>query len=102
LVAVVAFFAGEPGLVVVGAGLGGETQKAIAVGADKVDGDDLVGVGPVFTISPVALAASLVEQEPAHGGPVPVDRERILRRLQAEEVSLDVLEGGFLLGEGGG
>ncbi len=74
----------EPAAVVVFAEFAGEAVEALAVGADLVDGNDLVGIGPVFAVGSVTAGAVGDEQRFALFRQQGIDRQGILRRLNTQ------------------
>ena len=72
-----------------------DAQRPRWVGADHVQRHDLAGIRPARAIVAVAAGTGLLENRLASFRAGGHDRQRILRRLEAQEVGLDVAEGRF-------
>src|SRR5207253_4676611 len=96
----VGFLMREPALVVVLAELVGEAVESRTVGPDNVKRNNLVWIGPILAVGPMTLRAGLTKDNFTLGSQAAVDRERVLRRLDREDIGANVGEGGLGLVEG--
>src|SRR5579884_835942 len=82
----------EPALGVVIAELPRDAVETNTIGADLVYGHNLVGIGPLLAIGSVAARTVGEEQLLALGRQGAINRQRILRRGQRQQIGANVLE----------